>query len=62
MKIDPAEYRRIEDLIQSDDSPVGIDAKKTHVYIIHMLETIERRLVDFDNRLRQIEVRERVES
>ncbi|MDH3626698.1 MAG: hypothetical protein OEV00_07200 [Acidobacteriota bacterium] len=44
MKIDRQEYDRIADLINSDDSPVGIDAKKTHVYIIHLLQSIERRL------------------
>ena len=30
--------------IHSEDSPVGIDAKKTHVVIIRKLEEIERRL------------------
>ena len=38
------EAERIEDLISSDDSPVGIDAKKTHVLIIQKLNEIERRL------------------
>lgn len=38
------EYRRIEQLITSADSPVGIDAKKTHVLILHKLIQIERRL------------------
>lgn len=39
-----AEYKRIEDTIASDESPVGIDAKKTHVMILAKLEAIERRL------------------
>lgn len=30
--------------IQSVDSPVGIDAKKTHIVILHMLARIEERL------------------
>lgn len=38
------EYRRIEREIASDDSPVGIDAKKTHVLILHRLDEIARRL------------------
>lgn len=38
------EYRRIEREIANDDSPVGIDAKKTHVLILHRLEEISRRL------------------
>lgn len=37
-------YRKIEALIASDASPVGIDAKKTHVLILHKLNEIERRL------------------
>ncbi len=37
-------YDEIEELIASEDSPVGIDAKKTHVIIIHKLLQIEERL------------------
>lgn len=37
-------YRRIAAEIESEDSPVGIDAKKTHVLILHRLEEITRRL------------------
>ncbi len=46
MKIDVPEerYAAIEALIGSDDSPVGIDAKKTHILILHKLIEIERRL------------------
>jgi hypothetical protein len=38
------DYQRIEKLIASDSSPVGIDAKKTHIIILHKLTEIERRL------------------
>jgi hypothetical protein len=46
MKLDVEEndYRRIEELIASDDSPVGIDAKRTHVLILDKLLKIEQRL------------------
>ena len=54
MEIDKESYERISDMINSDDSPVGIDAKKTHIYIIHKLEQIEKRL----EALEQIESRE----
>lgn len=37
-------YREIEAMIASDDSPVGIDAKKTHILILHKLLELERRL------------------
>ena len=41
----PEDVRReIEALIHSDDSPVGIDAKRTHVLILYKLMEIERRL------------------
>ncbi len=39
-----SDYGEIEELITSNDSPVGIDAKKTHVIIIHKLMQIEKRL------------------
>ena len=37
-------YRAIAESIASDTSPVGIDAKKTHVLILHQLNRIEERL------------------
>ena len=46
MKIDiPADvYTDIAEVIGSEASPVGIDAKKTHILILHKLIEIERRL------------------
>jgi hypothetical protein len=44
MDIDEKTYKQISDMIQCDNSPVGIDAKKTHIYIIHKLNQIEKRL------------------
>jgi len=43
-KVPMSDYGEIEELITSNDSPVGIDAKKTHVIIIHKLMQIEKRL------------------
>ncbi len=43
-QVSASDYREIEALIASDDSPVGIDAAKTHVIIIHKLLQIEERL------------------
>lgn len=37
-------YNSISTIISSDASPVGIDAKKTHIIILHKLIEIERRL------------------
>ena len=49
MDIDEKTYHEIEQLIHSDDSPVGIDAKKTHIIIIHKLMQIEQRLEALEN-------------
>jgi len=43
-EIPQEEYERIRQLIGDDTSPVGIDAKKTHIIIIHKLLSLERRL------------------
>ncbi len=43
-QIPEAVYGDIEAMIDSVASPVGIDAKKTHVIIIHKLLQIEQRL------------------
>lgn len=43
-EIPQAEYEAIEAMISSAESVVGIDAKKTHIIIIHKLMEIERRL------------------
>lgn len=42
---------RIAREIASAESPVGIDAKKTHVIILHKLEEIERRLASLEARM-----------
>lgn len=49
MEIDQKTYDEIAALIQSDDSPVGIDVKKTHVLILHKLTQIEKRLTVLEN-------------
>ncbi len=43
-EVSASDYGEIEELIASEDSPVGIDAKKTHVIIIQKLLQIEERL------------------
>jgi len=44
MDIDEKTYAEIAEMIHSDSSPVGIDAKKTHIYILYTLSQIEKRL------------------
>ena len=50
MKIDPKLYDQIAREIHSDTSPVGIDAKKTHILILQMLMEISERLDRLENR------------
>ena len=38
------DYEAIEREIKSTESPVGIDAKHTHVLVLHKLASIEARL------------------
>ncbi|MBT8271253.1 MAG: hypothetical protein HKO90_02455 [Flavobacteriaceae bacterium] len=49
--MDPKLYEKIALEIESDTSPVGIDAKKTHIIIIEKLITIEERLSRLEEKL-----------
>ena len=51
MEIPESDRERIAAMIHSDASPVGIDAKKTHVLILHKLEQLDRRLTAIESRL-----------
>lgn len=51
MDIPTDRYEEIEREIESSESPVGIDAKKTHVIIVHKLMEIERRLTRIEEKL-----------
>jgi hypothetical protein len=44
LNISEKEYQEILDQIKDEESPVGIDAGKTHVLILQKLLRIERRL------------------
>jgi hypothetical protein len=50
MDIPREEYERIESMIGDESSPVGIDAKKTHIIIIHKLNALERRIARLEAR------------
>lgn len=52
MNIADSDYERLAALIHSESSPVGIDAKKTHVLILHTLERIQQRLERIEAQLR----------
>jgi len=50
MEIPTEAYERIAAEITSDASPVGIDAKKTHIMILYKLTEIEKRLERLERR------------
>ncbi len=54
-EIPTSDYREIEELIACDESPVGIDAKKTHIIIIQKLLRIEARLEKLERLLGRVE-------
>ena len=54
MNVPKDEYDRIADVIESDASPVGIDAKKTHIITLHKLNEFERRLDRIEARLAEV--------
>jgi hypothetical protein len=43
-EIDPNTYDEIAKVIHSDESPVGIDAKKTHILILNKLQELSERM------------------
>lgn len=49
------DYKQIEKTIGSDESVVGIDAKKTHIIIIHMLQQIQEKLDVMESRMDELE-------
>ncbi|MDZ7693658.1 MAG: hypothetical protein U5K69_21490 [Balneolaceae bacterium] len=51
LTISDKEYQSILKQIESSDSPVGIDAGKTHVLILHKLLQIEKRLEMLESRI-----------
>jgi len=48
LEVENDEKVKIEKVIANADSPVGIDAKKTHIIIIHKLLEIEKRLAKLE--------------
>ncbi len=51
-EIDPKTYAEIAEVIHSDESPVGIDAKKTHIHILNKLQEIAERLERIEEKLK----------
>ena len=50
-EVELSEYEEIAKVIGSDASPVGIDAKKTHIIILHKLDELNQRMIRIENML-----------
>ncbi len=48
-------YEELAKLIAKAESPVGIDAEKTHILILDRLEKLDQRLQRLEERLSQVE-------
>ena len=51
LSVDQKVFEQIAAEIHSETSPVGIDAKKTHILILEKLIAIEERLKALENKL-----------
>ena len=51
MDVPEDRYRKIEEAITSEESPVGIDAKKTHIMVLYMLEDLRERMARLEGYL-----------
>jgi hypothetical protein len=51
LEVDAQTYEEIANAISSIDSPVGIDAKKTHIIIINKLNEINERMIRIEKML-----------
>lgn len=52
-EIEKQAYEEIAKLIHSESSPVGIDAKKTHILILKMLSDLNQRMDNIEELLRE---------
>ncbi len=52
-EIEQKKYDEIAELIHGDESPVGIDAKKTHILILNKLEELSQRMDRIEKKLNE---------
>lgn len=55
LKVVKSTYEAIAQEIQSDSSPVGIDAKKTHIIILDKLLKLEKKMEAIEKKLERLE-------
>ncbi len=54
LKVEKELFDQIAQQIHSDSSPVGIDAKKTHIIILAKLMELDKRLQDIETKLENL--------
>jgi hypothetical protein len=55
--IDETSYNEIAKTIHSDSSPVGIDAKKTHILILKALADLNQKVDRLEKEIAEIKIR-----
>ena len=50
-EVDQKTYDEIAEVIHSDSSPVGIDAKKTHIIILSKLQELSERMERIEEKM-----------
>jgi len=53
LNVEPEQYQAILEEIESEESPVGIDAQKAHIIIIQKLLELEERLDRIEEKLEE---------
>ena len=53
-EIDESAYAQIAELIHSDNSPVGIDAKKPHILILYQLQKLNERVQELEEEVKRL--------
>jgi hypothetical protein len=55
--IDEETYNEIAKVIHSDASPVGIDAKKTHILILKALSDLTKKIDELQQEIKEIKAK-----
>ena len=54
LEVDKKTFDEIAEIIHSDSSPVGIDAKKTHILILNALSQLNEKMDRLENEISEL--------
>jgi len=54
LEVDKKTFDEIAKVIHSDNSPVGIDAKKTHILILNALSNLNKKMDRIEAQLKEL--------